>query len=74
MVNILTNAGGTKTPSSLPKLDENPDPLFSDPPPWLSQNCNGIIEKALVKDSCPKESFYGSLKKGLVHKPDKQIW
>eukprot|EP00092_Neocalanus_flemingeri_P001072 GFUD01001143.1.p1 GENE.GFUD01001143.1~~GFUD01001143.1.p1 ORF type:complete len:180 (-),score=44.84 GFUD01001143.1:579-1118(-) len=42
MVKMLTSAGGTILPSSLPALDEKPDPMLSEPPPWAAENCNGI--------------------------------
>jgi len=64
LVKILTAAGGTKTPSTLPSVDERPDPLFSQPPPWLAQHTpvQGKDEAASVAQ--PKESLYGFLKKG----------
>ena len=64
MVKLLTAAGGTKSPSSLPVLDNSPDPLFSQPPPWLAKSCEQIIENNKAVAEQPKEGLYGFLKKG----------
>ena len=63
MVKLLSAAGGTKIPSSLPKFDENPDPLFNTAPPWVSQQpTRPIVEDRdkfdkLQQDNKNKYSF-----------------
>ena len=42
LVKMLRTVGGRTTPSSLPKLNEKPDPMLSEPPPWGEEKCNGI--------------------------------
>ena len=45
MVKIITAAGGTTSPSTFPRLNENPDPMLSERPPWVAENCNGVDHK-----------------------------
>merc|ERR1711915_606664 len=59
IVRLLTKAGGSKSASILPKLDENQDPLLSCLPPWMQDS---------TKEEChqKEESIYGNLKKGTL--------
>merc|ERR1712228_505845 len=59
IVRLLTKAGGSKSASILPKLDENQDPLLSCLPPWMQDSSK---EECHVKE----ESIYGNIKKGTL--------
>jgi hypothetical protein len=37
MVEVIRSAGGTTTPATFPKLEERPDPMLSEDPPWADQ-------------------------------------
>jgi len=76
IVTMISNAGGTKTPSSLPTVDDKPDPLFSHPPPWKDQTITQVKNKENAESVKPKESLYGFLKKGtkvMSSKPIKAV-
>merc|ERR1711872_977763 len=49
IVTLISKAGGTTTPSSLPILDEKPDPLFSHPPPWEDQASTPVLNKEKIE-------------------------
>jgi len=73
IVTLISKAGGTTTPSSLPILDDKPDPLFSHPPPWEDQASTPVLNKEKVESVQPKESLYGFLKKGTKVMSSKPI-
>merc|ERR1712142_66067 len=59
IVRLLTKAGGSKSASILPKLDENQDPLLSCLPPWMQDSTKEELHQK-------EESIYGNLKKGTI--------
>merc|ERR1712179_849940 len=73
IVTIISKAGGSKTPSSLPAVDAKPDPLFTYPPPWKDQTITQVQNKETVESVKPKESLYGFLKKGTKVMSSKPI-
>jgi len=73
IVTIISKAGGSKTPSSLPAVDDKPDPLFTHPPPWKDQTITQVQNKETVESVKPKESLYGFLKKGTKVMSSKPI-
>ena len=40
LVEVRRAAGGTTTPVTFPKLNEKPDPMLSEDPPWAEDDCS----------------------------------
>ena len=50
MVEVIRSAGGTTTPATFPKLEERPDPMLSEDPPWAEDVCSRTADKGNVSD------------------------
>ena len=52
MVEVIKSAGGKPTPATFPKLEEKPDPMLSEDPPWAEDDCSRTAGKGNISD-CP---------------------
>ena len=45
MVELIRSAGGTTSPATFPKLEEIPDPMLSEDPPWAEDDCSRTVDQ-----------------------------
>ena len=48
MVEVIRSAGGTTTPATFPKLEERPDLMLSEDPPWAEDDCSRTTDQGYV--------------------------